>query len=535
MGTAYDVCIIEGKPADRRYTLKVLSGVGYVCSSAEDGEGGWIAINENRPKVVVCARDIRDCDGRQLCRRIRESPELTATFFLMVGAGTDSGDLALVLEGGVDDYVTTPIDPAILRARVRVGIRMWEVNERLRKAAVTDGLTGLFNHDHLNFIIDREVKRARRYGGRLSLIMIDLDFFKAVNDTFGHLVGNDTLVEVARLLTESIRDVDTVGRFGGEEFVIVAPEAAMDEALIICERVRRAITDEVQVPALGSYRVTASFGIATADDARVRSAAGLVDLADRALYIAKSKGRNQVATALDVRDDTSFAIEADEVESLRKQVAILSVQAKEVYVQTVSSLLQALEEKDPFTARHSLNVAYYGERIARGLGLNEPLSVSIRNAGLLHDIGKVGIPDRILMKPSKLTFIEETVMRQVPAISVRIIDYLRILDSEMHIIRHQGEYYDGSGYPDGLRGEQIPIGSRVLLVANAFDAMTTDRVYRPCRSIDDSLDEIKANAGTQFDPRAVEALESLLQTDRSEVQERIKGTMNALRLAATTH
>lgn len=515
--------------------LEVLSGAGYACSGAEDGELGWSAINEHRPKVVVCGHSVAGCDAIQLCRRTRESAELTATFFLMVGPAHGSEERARALEECVDDYVATPIDPATLRARVRVGIRMWEVNERLRRAAVTDGLTGLFNHDHLNFIIDREVKRTRRYGGRLSLIMIDLDFFKAVNDTFGHLVGNDTLVEIARILGESVREVDTVGRFGGEEFVIVAPETAMDDALVLCERVRRAITDEVQVPALGAYQVTASFGIATTDDPRVRSAADLVDLSDRALYIAKSTGRNQVATAVDVTDETSFGIESVEVDGLRKQVAVLSVQAKEVYIQTVSSLLQALEEKDPFTARHSLNVAYYSERIARGLRLSEPLSVSIRNAGLLHDIGKVGIPDRILMKPSKLTSIEEMVMRQVPAISVRIIDYLRILDSEMHIIRHQGEHYNGSGYPDGLRGEQIPIGSRVLLVANAFDAMTTDRVYRACCSIDEAYAEIKSLAGAQFDPRVVEALDDLVRSARSDVEERIKSTMDALRLAASTH
>jgi len=530
MGTSFDVCSVGSDARQRDQIVSALTRAGYRCLSGDNAQKAWEIITQQRPKVVISSSDLPDEDALTLCHRVRESADVMTTFFLIATSDQDAERRTAALESGIDDYLITPIDDAVLLARVRVGIRMWEVNERLRRAAITDGLTGLFNHDHLNFVIERELKRSRRYGGRLSLIMIDLDFFKAVNDTYGHLVGNDTLVEVARILRESVRDVDTVGRFGGEEFVIVAPEASLDDAVAISERVRHNISETLHVEALRQHRITASFGVASADDVRARSAADLVDLADRALYKAKSTGRNQVLTALDLDDDQSMAIEANEVEALRKQVAVLSVQAKEVYVQTVSSLLQALEEKDPFTARHSLNVAFYAENIARTMGLNEPLSVSIRNAGLLHDIGKVGIPDRILMKPTRLTPIEEMVMRQVPAISVRIIDYLRILESEMHIIRHQGEYYDGTGYPDGLKGEQIPIGSRVLLVANAFDAMTTDRVYRACRSIDETFEEIQNNIGGQFDPKVADALDTLLRTSRDDIAERIKDTVESLRM-----
>jgi len=531
-----DVCIIDRDVTDAKATQDTLASAGYDCIIAHCAREGWKAIEETSPRVVICERRLPDEDGIEFCARLRESPDLEGMFFIIVN---EPGDSAVNLDGidsGIDDYLSKPIDPVYLLARVRVGMRMSEVNERLRKAAITDGLTDLYNHDYLNCIIEREVKRARRYGGRLSLIMIDLDFFKAINDTYGHLVGNDTLVQVARVLKDNVRDVDAVGRFGGEEFAIVTTEATLEDAVNISERIRHGITDTINtnIEVLADHRVTASFGIATADDARVRSAADLVDLADKALYAAKSAGRNRVCTAFDVTDDALPVIEGKEVEGLRKQVAILSVQAKEVYVQTVSSLLQALEEKDPFTARHSLNVAYYGEHTARTMGLNEPLSVSIKNAGLLHDIGKVGIPDRILMKPTKLTAVEEMVMRQVPAISVRIIDYLRILESEMHIIRHQGEYFDGSGYPDGLRGEQIPIGSRVLLVANAFDAMTTDRVYRACRSIDEAYEEIEANSGRQFDPKVVCALKRFMEEHREDVLERVQISIDSLRVSAAT-
>jgi HD-GYP domain-containing protein (c-di-GMP phosphodiesterase class II) len=203
-----------------------------------------------------------------------------------------------------------------------------------------------------------------------------------------------------------------------------------------------------------------------------------------------------------------------------------------VYIQSIGSLVQALEEKDPYTARHSLNVSYYTEQITRHMGCGEALVTSIRNAALLHDIGKVGIPDRILMKPSVLSPSEKIVMQQVPLISTRIIDHLRILESEMQIIRHQREYFDGSGHPAGLKGEQIPIGSRILLAADAFDAMTTDRAYRPMTSMEAALEELERFAAVQFDPRVVTALRQLAVQNRRTWQNRIDETVRALRIPA---
>ncbi len=531
MGSTCDVCVIEDDASMAKLIVAVLTRAGYTCLSAGDASRGWELIEQNHPKVVVSDWELPGDDGLNLCQRLRSNADLSTTFFIMVTGCQDVEKRTMALNNGVDDYLIKPVDHGFLLARVRAGVRMWEVNERLRQAAITDGLTKLYNHDHLVTVLEAELKRAHRYGGRLSLIMIDLDFFKAINDTYGHLAGNEALVEVARVLRENVRDVDTVGRFGGEEFAIVAPEATIEQAVAIAERMRHGIADTVSIEAIGNHSVTASFGIATADDARVRSIADLIDLADRALYTAKSDGRNCVRTVFEIgEDEEHIAIEGAEIEGLRKKVALLSVKAKEVYVQTVSSLLQALEEKDPFTARHSLNVSYYAEQIARTMGLSEPLCVSIRNAGLLHDVGKVGIPDRILMKPTQLTAVEEKVMRQVPAISVRIIDYLRILESEMHLIRHQSEYHDGSGYPDGLHGDQIPVGSRVLLVANAFDAMTTDRLYRSCRTIEDTLVELRACAGKQFAPDVVEALHAFVQAHRNDVRKRVRETTDALRI-----
>lgn len=525
-----DICIIEPALDERASLSGVLTNAGYRCRVAADGDSGMALLDECNPKIVIAARDLSGLDGLELCKRIRNGPESASTFFLLTLPDAVPHEHERALSAGVDECLTKPVDREYLLTLVRIGTRISEAHQRLRRAAITDGLTGLYNHDYLTTIIDRELQRARRYGNRLSLIMLDLDFFKAVNDTFGHLVGNATLVDVARILNESVREFDTVGRFGGEEFVIVAPEASLEDALAISQRIRLAIADTLHVPELHGHQVTASLGVATADDLRVRTPADLIDLADRSMYAAKSGGRNRVAVPDDIDSERPEGqIERQEVEALRKKVAVLCVQAKDVCLQSVSSLVQALEEKDPFTAHHSLNVAYYSERIATTMGLNDALVQTIRHAGLLHDVGKVGIPDRILLKPSGLTEIEAIVMQQVPSITVRILDHLRILESEMHIIRHQREFYDGSGYPDGLRGEQIPIGSRVVLVANAFDAMTTDRIYRRCRSIDEALSELAGVSGIQFGPRVVEAMTSFARSNREDIRKRIRSTADAIR------
>lgn len=527
-----DVCVIDDDAAQRRLMVEVLSRQGYSCVEAVDGRSALELLERTQPKVVLSDWEMPAPDGLQLCLWLRDSPNLATTFFIMVTAADDPQRRDHALTTGADDYLVKPIDRSALLARVRVGLRMWEANDRLRKAAITDGLTGLYNHDYLTGIVERELHRARRYGGRLSLLMIDLDFFKAVNDTYGHLVGNQTLLEVARVLRATIRQFDTPGRFGGEEFAIVAPEADLDDAVAIGERIRRGIADTLQVPALKDHVVTASVGIACIDDARVRTASDLIDLADQALYAAKRKGRNRVATAFDVGDlEGPGAIEHAEVENLRRRVATLSTQAKEVYMQTIFSLLQALEEKDPFTARHSHNVAFYCDQLASAMNLSTPLVKAIYNAGLLHDVGKVGIPDRILVKPSALTETEQMVMQQVPFITVRIIDHLRILETEMHIIRHQREFFDGSGYPEGLQGEQIPIGARILLLANAFDALTTDRVYRPCRTIAQAIEEIERTSGKQFDPEVVRVLRQVTKVHRHAIQDRIRETAKTIREA----
>ncbi len=530
--SSVDVCLIEDDAEQRKLALSILSRAGYRAIEADDAASGLAAIKAEHPKVVLCDYNLPGEDGLALCASVRNDPAVTETYFILITAQADRQLKERAWAIGVDDFIAKPFDANELVARVKVGLRMWGLQEKLRAAAVTDGLTRLCNHDHFNRLLDRELSRARRYGRPLALIVLDIDHFKAINDTFGHLVGNEVLEELARVLRDNARDADVVGRFGGEEFVILLPESTSADAEKLAVRIQHAVSETLHVPALGEHPVSASFGIADTEDLRVQSAADLVDLADRAMYTAKRRGRNTVvcaAAGLDAEDEAA-PLQADQIESLQKRIAVLKALARDVYGQSITCLGQALVEKDPYTARHSVNVSFYAGEIARQLGCAQGTVKSISNAGLLHDIGKVGIPDRVLLKRGPLTSLEQTIIAQVPFISTRIVECLRILESEVLIIRHQREYFDGSGMPDGLLADQIPIGARVLLVADAFDAMTTDRVYRQRRSIDEVVAELRTGAGRQFDARAVLALEQLLASDRDKWQARIDESVDLFQL-----
>ncbi len=493
---------------------------------------GLQCVMNHQSRVVVCDYELPDGDGVQLFRAIRKNADLAGTYCILVSA-TAGSDLAThALDAVADDYLQKPIPLRELAARVRVGIRMWTMHDQLRRAATTDTLTGLANHGQFHRVLESEMGRSRRYGHPLALIMLDLDFFKAVNDTFGHLTGNQVLEELATILTEGVRDVDTVGRLGGEEFGIVLPVARTSDAFQVAERIRTRLPKSLSIRHEHNQDVTASFGIADSEDPRVTTAADLVDLADRALYVAKRRGRNRTAMACDLSDraDVEATIETDEVEWLRRRLAVLSARVRDVYVQSVATLLKALDEKDPHAARHSMNVAFYAEEVAGQIGCSRALRKSVYNAALLHDIGKVGVPDTILTKRTPLTPLEQMVIEQVPLIGTRIVDHMRILESEIQIIRHQREYFDGSGVPAGLKDDQIPIGSRILLAADAFDAMTTDRVYRARKPVEEALSELDRLGGTQFDPTVVGALTECFAQNRAAWEERISGTLRAARL-----
>lgn len=518
-----DVCIIEDDEAQRALLFRQMLDHHFSVVEAEDGQTGLEQIRRHRPRVVICDLLLPDMSAIDVCRRIRRDSGLDGTYVIILTACDDRDTKQQALDHGVDDFLIKPCDTEELIARLRNGQRINRLQERLRHAALTDGLTELWNHAEFRRLLTREFARTRRYGGVVSLLMLDLDHFKAVNDTYGHEVGNQVLQGVACCLRRLVRDIDVVARYGGEEFAVVCPETSLDEAARLAERMRATLAHDVRVTEHPQLAITVSIGVACSADPLVHSAADLINRADHALYLGKRGGRNRVVRA-DLAADfaPSSGVEVGEVERLQKQVVSLSMQAKELCLQSVWALVQALEARDAFTAWHSRNTTYYASCLAQAAGWDESLRTAVANAAMLHDLGKIGVPDRILQCRTALSEEDNAVLRQVPLITCKILEPLRVFETETVIIRHLRERYDGTGYPFGLAGPRIPIGARLLAVAETFDALTSERPHRHSRGMTEAIGIILSEAGQQFDPQFTALLEKVAKQQQSQWETRIR-------------
>ncbi len=378
-------------------------------------------------------------------------------------------------------------------------------NARLESLATTDPLTDLLNHRALNLMVDQEIERAHRYRRPFSLLFMDLDHFKMINDTYGHGSGDRVLKEYAAVVQSQLRGVDVLGRWGGEEFLVLLPEIDWSSAMECAERVRKSVAGHLFEIGDGIH-ITSSIGVASyPEDAVDRDR--LIELADTAMYAAKRLGRNQVRRS----SDAAVAAMEGSAEGMngRHESSLIGV---------VEALAALVEARDHYSGRHTAEVGQRAVRLALKLGLDAPQAELLGMAGLLHDIGKVGVPDAILQKPARLTAGEWATVRKHTTVGADVVNRIPGLSPIATIIRAHHEHWDGTGYPDGLAGDAIPVGARIISVVDAYGAITSDRPYRAARSPEWARSEMIRCAGHQFDPVVVEAFLAMLDTeDPSEV------------------
>ncbi len=377
-----------------------------------------------------------------------------------------------------------------MRARVELLIA------GLYDAARTDPLTTLSNRRGFRELLDLDLERARRGETEMTVLVGDLDHFKEVNDRSGHQVGDVALQRVARVLNEGKRKIDSAARVGGEEFALILPDTPQDGAFVLAERLRCALRDEF---AEDSIPITISFGLATYP-LHGETAASLLRAADEALYAAKDSGRNRtVRHSPLLRELTRTDGGAQDIEGER-------------FLAVMLDLAETVDLRFSGSARHSETVGRYAEMMARELGLPERRVSRVRLAGMLHDIGKIGVPDSILRKPGPLTEEELTVIRRHPELGVQILEHSSLADIREWVGAHH-ERPDGLGYPLGLHGDALPLEARIVAVADAYEAMTSDRSYRDSIGHVRARAELQRCAGTQFDQRVVEAFLATLQRE----------------------
>ncbi len=407
------------------------------------------------------------------------------------------------------------------------------VFQKLQQQSITDGLTGIKTRRFFWESLVSEWKRASRSGRPFSVVLIDLDKFKEVNDTYGHLEGDLVLARVGRLLEQKCRQSNVVARYGGDEFIILMPETAVEQAQILSERLRLWLATD---PMLSEHHITGSFGVASFP-VHGLAAEDIIRVADVGMYVSKKAGGDRVSTAEDKSENQGSAVQrqmvsgyiegflqrertgADQVEELVVTLRKLAAGAEEknlpILTDSIEALTRAAESRELNAAGHGDAVAQYSEMMGRSLGFSPEDVRDLSFAGRVHDVGKLFVPERILNKNHALSEEEFQVLKTHPRVAGEIVSTLPSSERMQKAIEGHHEWVDGSGYPQGLRGEQIPLWSRIIAVADAYVNLISDRSMAPGKTSDQALTELEKFSGVRFDGMLVRILARELKAERS--------------------
>jgi len=372
--------------------------------------------------------------------------------------------------------------------------------------AETDALSNLRNHRSFQTDLRETIALSASTRSQLSLVLIDIDNFKSINDRFGHPVGDQVLTTLSSLMREEYGETQAY-RIGGEEFALLLTDTGEQEAYTAVERLHARLW---QASFPHAEPVTVSAGIASYPTS-ANDRDQLLRVADGALYWAKNHGKNR------------SCVYSPSVVRIYTPDELAETAERHARLKAAEGLIRVVDAKDTYAGAHSQSVSRLVEGIARAMGLDEETVEQVRLAGLLHDLGKIAVEDRILQKPGKLDPDELRRMREHAEYGYRLLEGLGVSPVDRWI-RHHHEWWDGSGYPLGLAGEDIPLGSRIILVADAFDAMTSDRVYRAAGTAAEAIAELRRRCWTQFDARVVSALEKYLTGIGEEIPEQVSAT-----------
>jgi len=378
-------------------------------------------------------------------------------------------------------------------------------NERLSQLALRDPHTGLFNHRYLQDVIEAEFYRAKRYAHPFSVMLLDVDYFKSINDVYGHIFGDLVLKQLARQLKRLVRQYDIVVRYGGEEFMIISPGIDRSGVLRLAQRLLDAINLYNFGDKTHTVKIKLSIAVASYPEDKVVKGIDLVEITDQILNKVKDYGGNNVYSSLDIKKKTqrSFKKPKSDIGFLKGKIEKLTRRSNQNLIEAVFAFAKTIELKDQYTGEHVEKTVSFATEISRALNLPEDEVELIKQAAMLHDLGKIGISEKILIKKSKLVKEEFEEIKRHPQIGVDIIRPIKFFHNIIPLILYHHERWDGRGYPSGLKGEEIPIGARIVAIADAYQALTSNRPYRKAYSQEKALKLIKKGSGFQFDPMIV--------------------------------
>ncbi len=368
--------------------------------------------------------------------------------------------------------------------------------KRLKEVSFKDPLTDTYNYQYLIERLRIELENAKQYMFPLSVIMIDIDYFNSINDIYGYRVGDNILKQFARYLKQLARTEDVIIRYVGATFVMLLPNTHKDGAVALGQRFCESIQRHGFNAKRNKVKLKVSIGVANFPANGIDTVSGLIDAGDKAIRKAKEKGGNRVV---------SFEAAVEKKRHIIPPgLGIRKID--QTLLESIYSFAKAIEARDYYTSQHAEEMVRIVRDVGRGLGLSKNDIANLEYAAVLHDLGKIGIDDRILRKPGKLTRKEFEEIKKHPRIGAEILRPIHFLKNVVPLVLYHHERYDGKGYVEGLKGNKIPLGARVLAIADVYQALISKRPYRKAYTKKQALKIIKKGSGTQFDPAVVRAL-----------------------------
>lgn len=527
------ILLVDTDPLNRQSIQDALRDLD-VDIVVSDSAGAVIDLaNQYDFALIVFAIAPDNLESFEITGQLNKSEKTRFIPVIFQAAEADNGALLeqAYAAGGVD-FLSKPVSPVVFLAKVKVFLelddrqrqlafataKIQEQNLKLEERAIRDSLTGLYNHNYLLEQLAREVSRARRYDTALSVFLLDLDFFKDVNDTCGHPFGDYVLKEFSDRVQERLRDSDIFGRYGGEEFLIILPNTDKGMAAVVAENIREVIASTPFSLKRHKRYVTVSIGVYSGFGDKTDPARVVVDYVDNALYQAKAEGRNRVVHyhvpsggGLDGSDDhLSDMIDVSQQSRLNATIE----KARAMTLASFEAMVHSqTREYDLLVERNTL----FGKvlnRFGGELNLPEQLMHSFRRAIKLHDLFRCYIHDSSLAKSGPLNHEQEEMLFDQPLMLRELTTMFDFFASERVILYAHHEHFDGNGYPDGLKGNEIPMAARIFSLVDAFVAMVAPVSEEDKKTLDEARAELTDFSGSQFDPFLVDILLKTLEEFR---------------------
>ncbi len=503
--------------------VKFLEGIDCNVLLCNDSIEAWRIIkSEDAPNFLLLDLMMPGMDGAEMCRKVRELNREPYTFIMLLSSNSDQEDVINVMEAGADDYISKPFNHNELKARLRAVRRIVQLNEDLlsarnilEKQAINDALTGMFNRHHMVEVFGREFSSALRYKTELSCLLLDLDYFKEINDTYGHPFGDFVLREFAGCLKQKVRNIDIPFRYGGEEFMILLPNTDVSGAQHVAEKIRIACEQKMYDDGTNSAKATVSIGIASVKYNKPLESKELIAYADKALYRAKAEGRNRVniyfreSFGVEDRDEDRRDID---LRYLKENLSLILEKTKKSAIDSLDLLARNIRGDEQ--TQHSNNVNQYMKLIGERLSLPPAIIETFKRATFFQDNFSALLRKTLNEKNKTLSREEKAEIEDHPYMLTELIDMFDFFSNEKSILLSQRENFDGSGYPAGLKKNEIPLGARLFAIANAIATMLSDKPDRKRLSPEEIVTELSDYAGKKFDPMMVSLFLDIIERQK---------------------